>query len=83
MNEPFDGNYVSLYLRLITEESKLFVSVMAGITLKTLSRSLAQCAKEPRVIRAHPNTPVNVGCGCAVFSSADCESQIWFCENLN
>ena len=64
--------------RFVTEDSKLFVSVMAGVTLKTLSRSLSHCARAPRVIRAHPNTPATVGCGCAVYSMGECEHFYFF-----
>ena len=49
-------------------DSKLFVSVMAGVTIKTLTNGLSNIAFSPRVIRAHPNTPAMVGCGCAVYS---------------
>jgi len=64
-----------------TSSSKLFVSVMAGITLKTLTSSLAQCMRardakaDIRVIRAHPNTPATVGCGCAVYSVGESECE--------
>ena len=66
------------FSRFVTEDSKLFVSVMAGVTLKTLSRSLSHCARAPRVIRAHPNTPATVGCGCAVYSMGECEHFYFF-----
>ena len=57
--------------RLLTHDSKLFVSVMAGVTLKSLSLSLSRVAKNPRIIRTHPNTPATIGCGCAVYSLGD------------
>ena len=60
---------IAIYsLRMLTVDSKLFVSVMAGITLKSLQQSLSNIVLEPRIIRAHPNTPAMVGCGCAVYS---------------
>ena len=31
---------------------------------------------EPRVIRAHPNTPAMIGCGCAVFSLGEGQLKI-------
>ena len=59
--------------RLLSLDSKLFISVMAGITIKTLTQSLNNLVMAPRVIRVHPNTPAMVGCGCAVFSLGDSE----------
>lgn len=41
---------------------------MAGLTCKTLFASLSNITLCPRIIRAHPNTPAMVGCGCAVYS---------------
>lgn len=41
---------------------------MAGVTIKSLTNALSNIAFNPRVIRAHPNTPAMVGCGCAVYS---------------
>lgn len=55
----------------ITKDDKLFVSVMAGITLDTLSSTLKKIVENPRIIRAHPNTPATVGCGCAVYTLGD------------
>lgn len=52
----------------LIEGSKLFVSVMAGVTIETLVSKVKLVVCEPRVIRAHPNTPAMIGCGCAVFS---------------
>lgn len=49
-------------------ESKLFVSVLAGVTTETLAKLLAQVVAQPRVIRANPNTPAMVGCGASAFS---------------
>lgn len=61
-------NVISPNTRYITTDSKLFVSVMAGVTIKSLTNALSNIAFNPRVIRAHPNTPAMVGCGCAVYS---------------
>ena len=53
---------------MLTLESKLFVSIMAGIQMKTLAGKLKTIAKSPRIIRVHPNTPAMVGTGCSVIS---------------
>lgn len=52
----------------LNEISKLFVSVMAGVTLESLASNLKSIVTQPRIIRATPNTPAMIGCGCAVFS---------------
>ncbi|XP_019871018.1 uncharacterized protein LOC109599453 [Aethina tumida] len=46
-------------------KSKLFVSVLAGITISQLERAFA--FMENRIIRVMPNTPMMVGEGCTVF----------------
>ena len=58
----------SKYETFVTSESKLFVSIMAGTKMETLTRSLKEIVKSPRIIRVHPNTPAMVGQGCAVYS---------------
>jgi pyrroline-5-carboxylate reductase len=60
---------------MLTVDSKLFVSVMAGITIKSLGQALGNIILEPRIIRAHPNTPAMVGCGCAVYSLGESASE--------
>ena len=58
---------------LLTSESKLFVSIMAGIQMKTLAGKLKTVAESPRIIRVHPNTPAMVGTGCSVISIGEGE----------
>ena len=62
---------ISATTRMLTVGSKLFISVMAGVTLKSLHQSLSCIILEPRIIRATPNTPAMVGCGCAVYSPGE------------
>lgn len=82
MNEVKDS------LTAIENESKLYVSVMAGIQMETLSGYLKTIAASPRVIRVHPNTPALVGAGCSVFTAGEgvskynysfCEENTRFC----
>ena len=61
-------NSLGLEMDFVTSESKLFISVMAGIKMDTLSGSLKEIVKSPRVIRVLPNTPVMVGEGCSAYS---------------
>ena len=58
----------SLWLRFITTESKLFISIMAGTKMETLAGNLRTVVESPRIIRVHPNTPAMVGQGCSVYS---------------
>lgn len=64
---------ISPNTRLLSVDSKLFISVMAGVTIKTLSQSLNNLTLSPRIVRTHPNTPAMVGCGSAVFSLGEGE----------
>ena len=59
---------LGLEMDFVTSESKLFISVMAGVKMETLSGSLKEIVKSPRVIRVLPNTPVMVGEGCSAYS---------------
>ena len=52
----------------LSQDPKLFISVMAGVTTKTLYDSLSSLVTNPRIIRANPNTPAMVGCGASAFS---------------
>ena len=53
---------------LLTSQSKLYVSIMAGIKMETLAGNLKTIVEKPRIIRVHPNTPAMVGTGCSVIS---------------
>ena len=52
----------------LSQDPKLFISVMAGVTTKTLYDCLSSIVTNPRIIRANPNTPAMVGCGASAFS---------------
>ena len=53
---------------MLTNESKLFISIMAGIKVETLTTSLKSIVQSPRIIRATVNTPARVSQGCFVYS---------------
>nr|CAH7716320.1 unnamed protein product [Callosobruchus chinensis] len=59
---------VNMYntLKSASPKPKLFVSVLAGVTMEQLENVL--CQLEARIIRVMPNTPMMVGEGCTVFS---------------
>jgi len=52
----------------LCKESKLFVSVMAGLPCPKLHGCLSSLFPNPRVIRVSPNTPSLVGCGASAVS---------------
>lgn len=52
----------------LCSDSKLFVSVMAGVNCQKLHDNLASVVPNPRVIRSAPNTPSLVGCGSSAFA---------------
>lgn len=52
---------------------KLFISVLAGVSLETLHTKLSAVATSPRIIRAMPNTPMMVGEGITVYCSKNAE----------
>ena len=54
--------------RFLSQDPKLFISVMAGVTTQTLHDKLSSLVTNPRIIRANPNTPAMVGCGSSAFS---------------
>ena len=54
--------------KFLCTESKLFVSVLAGVKTGSLYSHLSSVVPNPRVIRANPNTPCMVGCGASGFS---------------
>ncbi len=59
-------------LRDLAARDALFVSIMAGITLKRLSNALGSA----RVIRAMPNTPAAIGRGItAAVAAHDCRTD--------
>ncbi|XP_018327559.1 pyrroline-5-carboxylate reductase-like [Agrilus planipennis] len=48
-------------------KNKLFVSVLAGVTISSLEKFISNFEK-CRVIRVMPNTPMTVGEGCTVYT---------------
>lgn len=48
-------------------EDKLFISVLVGVSLDKLQRTLQDIVSKPRIIRSMPNTPMMVGEGITVY----------------
>ena len=79
----FKNKYNSVeHFRLVTEESKLFVSIMAGTKMETLAGNLRTIVHSPRIIRVHPNTPAMVGQGCSVYSLGEGTTTLLILQNL-
>lgn len=57
------GNAVG---KLENADRKLYVSIMAGVTIERLSKALPMIDAK-NLVRAMPNTPMQVGVGCTVF----------------
>jgi len=52
----------------LCQDSKLFVSVMAGLPCHKIQENLSKFIPNPRVVRATVNTPSLVGCGSSALS---------------
>ncbi|XP_014470309.1 PREDICTED: pyrroline-5-carboxylate reductase 3 [Dinoponera quadriceps] len=50
-------------IRISKFRNKLFISLLAGVTLDILEDKLAQIVESPRIIRTIPNTPLMIGEG--------------------
>jgi pyrroline-5-carboxylate reductase len=50
---------------------QLVISIVAGVTLETLSQ---QCGHDQRLVRVMPNTPCLVGCGASAFARGEAAS---------
>ncbi|KAL6426318.1 hypothetical protein ACFW04_009089 [Cataglyphis niger] len=56
-------------------KNKLFISVLAGISLEVLHTKLSAIVISPRIIRSMPNTPMMVGEGITVYCSLNTEQK--------
>ena len=52
----------------LCQDSKVFVSVMVGLTCEALHSNLSGVVSNPRIVRVMPNTPSLVGCGASAVS---------------
>ncbi|XP_070159296.1 pyrroline-5-carboxylate reductase 1, mitochondrial isoform X2 [Polyergus mexicanus] len=56
-------------------KNKLFISVLAGVSLEVLHTKLSTIVISPRIIRSMPNTPMMVGEGITVYCSLNTEQK--------
>lgn len=70
--KPQDCNKLFADLKPVVEEQQVFLSIMAGVKIETISRALG--AK--KIIRAMPNLPAQIGMGMTAFTSTDDVTRI-------
>lgn len=65
--KPQDSSALFKVIKPFIDPQQVFLSIMAGVTLKTISSSLGI----HKVIRAMPNLPAQIGKGMTVLTSSD------------
>jgi pyrroline-5-carboxylate reductase len=65
--KPQDSAILFEQLRPDTDKDQVFLSIMAGVKIKTIQESLGVT----KVIRAMPNLPAQIGQGMTAFTSTD------------
>ncbi len=65
--KPQDTDALFASLKPYVDEQQVFVSIMAGVTIETISNALGV----KKVIRAMPNLPAQIGMGMTTFTSTD------------
>lgn len=70
--KPQDTAVLFEQLRPYVTSEQVFLSIMAGVKIETISQALGA----PKVIRAMPNLPAQIGRGMTVFTSSDAVTRI-------
>jgi pyrroline-5-carboxylate reductase len=70
--KPQDSMRLFEEIRDLVEPEQVFISIMAGVQLDTISRALGV----HKVIRAMPNLPAQIGAGVTAFTSSDTVTRI-------
>ncbi len=65
--KPQDAPMLFESIRPKVDEQQVFLSIMAGVTIKTISDALGA----QKVIRAMPNLPAQIGMGMTAFTSSE------------
>ena len=65
--KPQDTAALFASLKPFVDDQQVFVSIMAGVTIHTISEALGV----KKVIRAMPNLPAQIGMGMTTFTSTD------------
>jgi len=70
--KPQDAQVVFAALKDFIARDQLILSIMAGITIASISKGL----NTPKVVRAMPNLPAQIGRGMTAYTAADDVSRI-------
>jgi pyrroline-5-carboxylate reductase len=70
--KPQDAQVLFDYIQPLISPQQVFLSIMAGVKLSTISGSL----RAEKVIRAMPNLPAQIGMGMTAFTSSDAVTRI-------
>ncbi len=70
--KPQDCEVLFKTLRPLVNEQQVFLSIMAGVKITTIAEALGA----PKIIRAMPNLPAQVGMGMTAFTSSDDVTRI-------
>jgi pyrroline-5-carboxylate reductase len=70
--KPQDSPKLFAEIRGLVEPGQVFLSIMAGVQLSTISEALGL----QKVIRAMPNLPAQIGAGVTAFTSTDMVTRI-------
>jgi len=65
--KPQDSNALFEKIRPMTDPQQVFLSIMAGVKMKTIAERLGIS----KIIRAMPNLPAQIGMGMTAFTSTD------------
>lgn len=70
--KPQDSDAVFKILRSLVDGQQVFLSIMAGVKIETISKAL----KVEKIIRAMPNLPAQIGRGMTAFTSSEAVTRI-------
>lgn len=78
--KPQDWHSLAEDIKPYVEQDQLFVSIMAGVELKTIQEGL----EVKKVIRAMPNLPAQIGVGMTTYTSVDevTRGELMFAQNM-
>lgn len=70
--KPQDTNKLFKDIQPFVKEEQIIISIMAGVTLNTIQKAL----KIPKIIRAMPNLPAQIGLGMTAFTATKSVSRL-------
>lgn len=78
--KPQDFSFAANQIKPFLKDSQLILSVMAGVTIETISKEL-NCTK---IVRSMPNIPTQIGQGMTVFTASTSvdRKELFIIQNL-